>query len=178
MFGDFEGETTSNGQRYSIYLSTIYLPDTLGNSWWGCAPRFSKSWPYFRQQNVIFHTLLYTGGLIVSHLQLLFVVVVVLTNHNKPRWLTCDPTWRACGEYITWCRSSGISNHKDNTNRLNMAEGYANSSYKWPNMNWAAADLSKEWERFYQHCEYATSWVLLAIKAEKFIWLSPGKLFK
>ena len=33
---------------------------------------------------------------------LLFVVVVVLTNHNKPRWLTCDPTRRACGEYITF----------------------------------------------------------------------------
>ena len=45
--------------------------------------------------------MLYTAGLIVSHLQLLFVVVVVLTNHNKPRWLTCDPTWRACGENIT-----------------------------------------------------------------------------
>ena len=35
-----------------------------------------------------------------------------------------------------------------------MAEGYANSSYNWPNMNRAAADLSKEWERFYQHCEF------------------------
>ena len=45
--------------------------------------------------------MLYTAGLIVSHLQLLFVVVAVLNNHNKPRWLTCDPTWRACGEYIT-----------------------------------------------------------------------------
>ena len=45
--------------------------------------------------------MLHTAGLIVSHLQLLFVAVVVLTNHNKPRWLTCDPTWRACGEYIT-----------------------------------------------------------------------------
>ena len=22
-------------------------------------------------------------------------------------------------------------------------------------MNWAATDLSKEWERFYQHCEFA-----------------------
>ena len=103
------------------------------------------------------HSLLYTAGPIVSHLQLLFVVVVVLTNHNKPRWLTCDPTWRACAEYITWCRSSGISNHKDNTNRINMAEGYANSLYNWPNMNWAAADLSKEWERFYQHCELPTA---------------------
>ena len=45
--------------------------------------------------------MLYTAGLIVSHLQLLFLAVVVLTNHNKPRWMTCDPTWRACGEYIT-----------------------------------------------------------------------------
>ena len=38
-----------------------------------------------------------------------------------------------------------------------MAEGYANSSYNWPNMNWAAADLSKEWERFYQRCEFTFS---------------------
>ena len=45
--------------------------------------------------------MIYTAGLIVLHLQLLFVVVVVLTNHNKPRWLTCDPAWHACGEYIT-----------------------------------------------------------------------------
>ena len=35
-----------------------------------------------------------------------------------------------------------------------MAEGYANSSFNWPRMNWAASDLSKEWERFYQHCEF------------------------
>ena len=27
-----------------------------GNSWWGCADRFFKSWPYFRPKNVIFHT--------------------------------------------------------------------------------------------------------------------------
>ena len=26
-------------------------------SWWGCAARLSKSWPYFRPKNVIFHTL-------------------------------------------------------------------------------------------------------------------------
>ena len=85
--------------------------------------------------------MLYTAGLVVSHVQLLFVVVVVLTNHYKRRWLTCDPTWRACAEYITWCRSSGISNHRDNTNWINMAEGYANSLYNWPNMNWVAADF-------------------------------------
>ena len=29
---------------------------TCGNSWWGCAARFSKSWPDFRPKNVIFHT--------------------------------------------------------------------------------------------------------------------------
>ena len=42
----------------------IFLPGggTPGNSWWGCAARFSKSWPYFRPKNVIsdqtskFHT--------------------------------------------------------------------------------------------------------------------------
>ena len=45
--------------------------------------------------------MIYTAGLIVLHLQLLFVVVVVLTNYNKPRWLTCDSAWHACGEYIT-----------------------------------------------------------------------------
>ena len=30
--------------------------DTPGNSWWGCAARFLKSWPDFRPKNVIFHT--------------------------------------------------------------------------------------------------------------------------
>ena len=29
---------------------------TPGNSWWGCAARFSKSWPDFRPKNVIFQT--------------------------------------------------------------------------------------------------------------------------
>ena len=36
-----------------------------------------------------------------------------------------------------------------------MAEGYTGSSHNWPVMNWAAAYLSREWERFYQHCEFA-----------------------
>ena len=26
-----------------------------GNSWWGCAARFFRSWPNFRPKNVIFH---------------------------------------------------------------------------------------------------------------------------
>ena len=29
---------------------------TPGNSWWGCAAWFSKSWPDSRPKNVIFHT--------------------------------------------------------------------------------------------------------------------------
>ena len=37
-----------------------FIPKGIGgtprNSWWGCAARFSKSWPYFRPKNVIFHT--------------------------------------------------------------------------------------------------------------------------
>ena len=28
--------------------------DTPGNSWWGCASRFSKSWPYFRPKKCYF----------------------------------------------------------------------------------------------------------------------------
>ena len=35
-----------------------------------------------------------------------------------------------------------------------VAEGYTNSSFNWPGINWAALDFSKEWERFYQHCEF------------------------
>ena len=30
--------------------------DTPGNSWWGCASLFSKSWPFCRPKNVIFRT--------------------------------------------------------------------------------------------------------------------------
>ena len=30
--------------------------------------------------------------------------------------------------------------------KKDMVEGYANSSYNWPTRNWAASDLSKEWE--------------------------------
>ena len=33
---------------------------TPGNSWWGCAARFSESWLNFRPKNVIFHTRLQT----------------------------------------------------------------------------------------------------------------------
>ena len=32
------------------------LGSTPGNACWGCAARFSISWPYFRQKNVIFRT--------------------------------------------------------------------------------------------------------------------------
>ena len=41
------------------YLSYLLLHGTVSsgtprNIWWGCAARFSKSWPYFRPKNVIF----------------------------------------------------------------------------------------------------------------------------
>ena len=36
---------------------------TAGNSWWVYAARFFKSWPYFRQKNVIFHTRFQTWSL-------------------------------------------------------------------------------------------------------------------
>ena len=34
----------------------FYPGGTPENSWWGCAARLSKSWPYFRPKHVIFHT--------------------------------------------------------------------------------------------------------------------------
>ena len=51
-----------------IYFISWLSPDppgggTPGNSWWGCAARFSKSWPYFRPKNVIFHTCFQTRPL-------------------------------------------------------------------------------------------------------------------
>ena len=36
---------------------------TPGNSWWGCAAQFSKSWPYFRPKDVISHTCFQTRPL-------------------------------------------------------------------------------------------------------------------
>ena len=48
-------------QRRSISYIIIFLgggggggKDTPGNSWWGCAARFSKSCPFLRPKNVIF----------------------------------------------------------------------------------------------------------------------------
>ena len=43
-----------------VYQTRGYPGGTPGNSWWGCATRFSKSWPYSRLKNVIFHTLFQT----------------------------------------------------------------------------------------------------------------------
>ena len=44
----------------TVFLSVISLAmgggGTPGNSWWGCAAQFSKSWPYFRPKNVFFCT--------------------------------------------------------------------------------------------------------------------------
>ena len=47
-------------------LYTGWHPDgggTPGNSWWGCAARFSKSWADFRPKNVIIHTCFHTSPL-------------------------------------------------------------------------------------------------------------------
>ena len=48
----------------------------------------------------------------------------------------------------------GFRAQLNRTKQFGMAEGYANSSFNWPRMNWAAGDLSKEWERFYQQCKF------------------------
>ena len=43
----------------TLILSQTKIPKGVGtpeNSLWGCATRFSKSRPYFRPKNVIFHT--------------------------------------------------------------------------------------------------------------------------
>ena len=45
----------------NIYFHSCHSWDsgpvgTPGNSWWECAVLFSKPWPYFRPENVIFHT--------------------------------------------------------------------------------------------------------------------------
>ena len=47
-------------QRTSISYIIIFLGEeggkrTPGNSWWGCPARFSKSCPFLRPKNVIFH---------------------------------------------------------------------------------------------------------------------------
>ena len=62
--------------------------------------------------------------------------------------------------YVTWCQETGFCccfkqvNNTKGRKLAKMAEGYSNS-YNWPTMNWQAKDLDKEWERFYQHCEFA-----------------------
>ena len=45
--------------RCSTLLIWLFIGNGGGgrnpkNSWWGCAARFAKSWPYFRPKNVIF----------------------------------------------------------------------------------------------------------------------------
>ena len=53
----------------TLILSQTKIPKggggvgTPGNSWWKCAAQFSKSWPYFRTKNVIFHTRFQTRSL-------------------------------------------------------------------------------------------------------------------
>ena len=50
--------------QFTSMLIQITPGGIPGNSWWVCAARFSKSWPYFRPKNVIFHTRFQTRPLI------------------------------------------------------------------------------------------------------------------
>ena len=63
--------------------------------------------------------------------------------------------WRLSVNTLHGVRIVGFQAPPNKTQRKDMAEGYANALYNWPTMNWAAMDLSKEWERFYQHCNFA-----------------------
>lgn len=63
--------------------------------------------------------------------------------------------WRSNVNMLHGVRIVGFQAPPNKTQRKDMAEGYTNALYNWPTMNWAAMDLSKEWERFYRHCEFA-----------------------
>ena len=42
---------------YFVFLASGCFQSSISaNFWWGCAARFSKSWPYFRPKNAIFQT--------------------------------------------------------------------------------------------------------------------------
>ena len=64
MFWHFRPYAIENTNPFALtYMSRLFTHtssprggDIPGNSWWGCAARFSKSWPYFRPKNIIFHT--------------------------------------------------------------------------------------------------------------------------
>jgi hypothetical protein len=47
-----------------------------------------------------------------------------------------------------------------------MAQGY-DRGYSWPVLNWKADDLLKEWERFYQHCEFVFGGPLAKCKEQE-----------
>ena len=66
--GEWSISLVREKRKTFFYLSVGCHPPpppggTPGNSWWGCAARFSKSWPYFRPKNVIFHTCFQTRPL-------------------------------------------------------------------------------------------------------------------
>ena len=49
--------------------------DSPGNSWWGCAAQFSKSWPYFRLKNShLFSTPVFRPGAHFSNVPITFQV--------------------------------------------------------------------------------------------------------
>ena len=51
------------GNSKSVLIAPPPGGGNPGNSWWGCAARLSKSWPYFRSKTVIFHTRVQTRPL-------------------------------------------------------------------------------------------------------------------
>ena len=42
--------------NYKTPIRKNKVPHNACQSWWGCAAQFSKSRPYFRPKNAIFHT--------------------------------------------------------------------------------------------------------------------------
>ena len=75
-FNDRKTEHLS-ASDYSNHSPAI-APRGGENSWWGCAARFSKSWPYFRPKNVIFHTRFLTWPLSRN-----YVIITKLESKQK-----------------------------------------------------------------------------------------------
>ena len=99
------------------YLNLTMIPGvTPGNSWWGCATQFSKSWPYFRPKKCHFHTRFQTW-----HLKKLCHHIVRLQRQQKDFSII----WSISNEHISLlsfsfgietintfiCSSSFLENH-------------------------------------------------------------------
>ena len=56
FFHSYDSTTITRGLLQTRQAPKFPRGGAPGNSWWGCAARFFKSWPDFRQKNVILHT--------------------------------------------------------------------------------------------------------------------------